>query len=633
MSKALIDLQIISEWDYEQNNVFGLNPNKLTYGSHKTAFWICKNNPNHRWKAKICNRTILNRGCPYCCHNPKASSEYNLMTEVPQIANEWSVPHIIDAKQVTPHSNKKFLWVCPSCRKEYSVSVNNRVNGYNCPYCSHQKLTYENCLEAIFPELAREWHPTINNDILPSDVFANSNKYAWWLCQNGHEWRAKITNRANGKGCKQCAKGKQSSFPEQAIYYYIKQLYPSAINGYKIETTEVDIFIPEKNIAIEYDGFRYHNSLRKINYDIEKNKFLISSGLTVLRIRESNCHPMSESINCQIIECNYSSKYLDLNRIIPILIKKLDNNLSISVDIERDRTAIKAQYRYSLKAKSLKYRNPALAAEWDYEANYPATPELYMPGSEDKVHWICSKNPNHKWLATIGSRNSGVGCPYCAGKKVDNENCLSFKYPELAKEWDYELNDKTPDDYTSGSSKKVFWKCQKGHPSYLASINSRTRKDSRGCPYCRGLKVCTENSFGHLYPELLKEWDYEKNNPLSPFEITKSYHQKVWWKCPKGHSYPAYVSQRRRGSSCAVCAGRYVIPETSLATLYPDIAKEWDYDKNSPLTPDQVGKGCTRGVWWKCTNREHPSYITTVYNRTQKKTGCKRCYEERRKKV
>ena len=38
----------------------------------------------------------------------------------------------------------------------------------------------------------------------------------------------------------------------------------------------------------------------------------------------------------------------------------------------------------------------------------------------------------------------------------------------------------------------------------------------------------------------------------------------------------------------------------SLAVNNPDLAKEWDYDKNAPLTPDAITFGSAKKVWWKC---------------------------------
>jgi len=120
----------------------------------------------------------------------------------------------------------------------------------------------------------------------------------------------------------------------------------------------------------------------------------------------------------------------------------------------------------------------------------------------------------------------------------------------------------------------------------------------------------------------------------SPKNVTKADTRLFYWKCNNGKPHPYYASicQRLSGSKCAVCAGRQIIPETCLANLYPDIAAEWDYKKNAPLTPYSVGRGYDKIVYWKCSNPNHPSYPSYVYNRTKKGTGCKKCYEEKRSK-
>ena len=66
-----------------------------------------------------------------------------------------------------------------------------------------------NDLETLNPKLALEWHPTKNGDCNPSDVMPGSNKKAWWICENGHEWEAMISSRNKGHGCAICYHSKR----------------------------------------------------------------------------------------------------------------------------------------------------------------------------------------------------------------------------------------------------------------------------------------------------------------------------------------------------------------------------------------------------------------------------------------
>ena len=56
-----------------------------------------------------------------------------------------------------------------------------------------------------YPELAKQWYPTKNNFLLPSNVSYGSGLRVWWQCSNNHEWKAVINSRRQGSGCPCCA--------------------------------------------------------------------------------------------------------------------------------------------------------------------------------------------------------------------------------------------------------------------------------------------------------------------------------------------------------------------------------------------------------------------------------------------
>jgi hypothetical protein len=68
-------------------------------------------------------------------------------------------------------------------------------------------------LQSRFPELAKQWHRTLNDSLLPSQVTAGSMNRVWWQCpeMEEHFWQAKVTSvRASylrgTSGCPYCAK-------------------------------------------------------------------------------------------------------------------------------------------------------------------------------------------------------------------------------------------------------------------------------------------------------------------------------------------------------------------------------------------------------------------------------------------
>ncbi|MDH6240210.1 zinc-ribbon domain-containing protein, partial [Aurantimicrobium minutum] len=186
-------------------------------------------------------------------------------------------------------------------------------------------------------------------------------------------------------------------------------------------------------------------------------------------------------------------------------------------------------------------------------------------------------------------------------------------HPDLAREWDLERNAPlTPEEVSVGSNKKVFWLCPKGH-SYQTQPYARGK--GANCPYCSGKGVLQGfNDLATTHPDLAREWDLERNAPLTPEEVSVGSNKKVFWLCPKGHSYCSAITSRRVGSSCVYCAGKEVLQGfNDLATTHPDLAREWDLERNAPLTPEEVSVGSNKKVFWLCS--EGHSYTSFIYSR------------------
>ena len=98
---------------------------------------------------------------------------------------------------------------------------------------------------------------------------------------------------------------------------------------------------------------------------------------------------------------------------------------------------------------------------------------------------------------------------------------------------------------------KVWWKCKKGH-EWKALIGNRARLN-RKCPYCCNQRVNDENSLATNFPQVAKLWDYEKNAPLTPNEVTPSSGKIVWWKCEHQHSWLKMVRYVKDSPKCPIC--------------------------------------------------------------------------------
>ena len=144
------------------------------------------------------------------------------------------------------------------------------------------------------PFLMLEWDVELNSQygIFPQLLGSQSNEYAYWKCSYGHQWKAKINNRYNGRGCPECRKRKRTSFPEQAIFFYAKQKFQDAINSYKSifnNGMELDIFIPSLMIGIEYDGLAWHDDT-KLNREKEKYRICQECSIKLIRLKENEKH-------------------------------------------------------------------------------------------------------------------------------------------------------------------------------------------------------------------------------------------------------------------------------------------------------------------------------------------------------
>ncbi len=158
---------------------------------------------------------------------------------------------------------------------------------------------------------------------------------------------------------------------------------------------------------------------------------------------------------------------------------------------------------------SLAVTHPDMSKEWDLERNGELKPEQVVAGTIRVVHWRCAEVPEHKWQAKVFSRTVlGTGCPYCASKIVDKTNSLATLAPEIAAEWNHELNklitDKTPDTVSRGSGLRVWWTC-KNDPSHewQSWVHKRTQGKGR-CPYCYGPSqtASTTGSNGQINPQV-----------------------------------------------------------------------------------------------------------------------------------
>ena len=158
-------------------------------------------------------------------------------------------------------------------------------------------------------------------------------------------------------------------------------------------------------------------------------------------------------------------------------------------------------------------------------------------------------------------------------------------------------------------------------------MSYRTTRNSN-CPYCSGLKtIIGENDLATTNPELIKEWDYSKNDKkgIKPEIVKAGSNLKVWWKCSKGHEWEVPIINRAiRKMGCPYCSNRrIIIGYNDLKTTNPKLIEEWDYEKNKNIKPTEITAGSGIKVWWKCKKCGH-EWEANPNHRTRGR-GCPAC--------
>ncbi len=657
---------LLEEWDYESNsdmkNKFGIDiskPSLVLPNSNAKVNWICKN--GHHYKSSIGNRTVNKHGCPVCSGRQLLKGFNDFETWCKEnnrqdLLDEWNYKRnggIKPSEILYGGSGKKYWWI-GSCGHEWDSVISTRVRerqgktqivkAAGCPYCSNPPkriMVGFNDLETWCKsnqraELLSEWDYE-KNEIMPTEVSFGSGKSVWWKCNKNHSWKTGINNRTTGTktNCPICART-QTSFPEQAVAYYLMKEY-EVLQRYRINKREVDIYLPEFSIAIEYDGMLWHKGNKQEKLDADKSS-IITKNCFLIRLRESAQEKTELQLDGRLYIIEFiakNGKYITpsfewaLTEMFNAISNQVGKKNVPSIDMARDEYSIRAHYMNTLRQNSVAEVFPELVKEWDIEKNEGLSADAFSARNRKKVWWKCSNG--HSWLASINTRTvHKLGCPYCAGQRIiegrnDFKTWCEHNNPQMLSEWDYSKNTKRPEEIAKTYKEKMWWVCSKGH-SWEATVYNRV--NGTGCPICNTGNNVARNKISLAQwclnngSTLSDEWDYEKND-YSPEDVSYGSHKKAWWKCSKGHSWEAQIKSRTYNHGCPFCSGtnkKAVLGVNDLKSWCEKndktyILDEWDYDKNGEMRPDLVTFGSHKRIAWKCSKGH--SWEAVIKERTK----------------
>jgi plastocyanin len=364
-------------------------------------------------------------------------------------------------------------------------------------------------LSKTHPKLAKEadgWDP--------SSITAGSGKKVKWKCKLGHSYEAIVASRAGqNSGCAVCTGNK-------------------VLIGFNdLRTTHPDL--AKEVIDFDPEAFTF-GSGKKLKWKCPKGH-IYESTIVNRTSRKSGCPICS---NNKVLP-----GFNDLATIFPELAKEaygwdpstykpmsgkkvtwkcIKGHIFSSIIANRSKgvgCGVCANKVIIAGINDLATLHPKIAAQangWD--------PRKVIPGSHKKLLWRCPVG--HSYLANISDRTGGKqsACPICANKQIlVGFNDLKSKYPEIASQaygWD-------PTTVTSGSSKKLMWKCSENH-LWKTIVSDRTGVHKSGCPSC-AKGGFDPNKDGYLYFITHPDWEmFQIGITNAPDDRLKD-HKKLGW--------------------------------------------------------------------------------------------------------
>lgn len=478
--------QLMKEWDWEKNTELGLDPNKLLFGSNKRAYWICSQCGNH-WGAIIANRTKGN-GCSICAHQRIGKSKIKfalntsgtLAERYPSIATEWSGENTLSPNDISPGSNKMFLWICPQGHS-YKASVANRIRGTKCPICAGKKvLKGYNDLITLYPFVKDIWNYSRNIGIDPEKCTGKSHRVVWWICSNGHEWESKISHITDGHTCPYCS-GQRSIVGVNDI----KTTNPQLAKEWDYEKNT----IPTETV-MQSSGKKYW---WKCQYGHSWQ------ATAAHRTAGEGCPVCASTLRTSFPE----------KAIFYYISKKSPDAIGSF------RTAAIVPYELDIFLPTMN-----IAIEYDGEFYHQ---DISRDLAKDT---LCNK---------LGIQLLRVREPNCPQYETSAKLLKMHSLSTLSLE-------QIISDILMLAGFKV-------EIDFVDIDRDRIKIDE--------LRVYTriENSFGESFPQLISEWNIERNGNITPYSVTKYSGRKVWWKCKIcGYEWKTIIANRAKGSGCPSCA-------------------------------------------------------------------------------
>ena len=587
---------IMKFWDKEKNT---LDPEITPARSNEYAWFKCPK-CGYSWRTQICGRLRTDK-CPACETNNVIRKGVNdFRTVSPQLALDTSdeLNPDIDLNKLGIGSKTRIHWKCHICGFEWDAPIHGRAHRYNgnngiaaCPACA--KVRRKDGYDVDYPELVPLYSP--NNPIPLNEVRGVKAKFLW-ICPKHGEYEQKLGHmiRAlkNGTiGCPYCngfkvrredsAGAKAPELIKEWASSNESTLYEYAPNSKYLATwccpdcgTKWKAPIYERVQGYGKCPTCYGNKTFKERYP-ELEKYYA----------KDNTLPYEDAI---------VSDYTPRNWICE---KGHEFTASFYKIHDQGFRCPYCENKKALKGyNDFEHLYPVLAQDYDEEKNGNKASEVVV--SYRNAYFKCKNG--HSFVRPIIRHVELNGqCPICSGtvlKKGSND--LATIYPAVILFWDYEKNEKRPDQVLATLDNSYHFVCSNGH-HFKCTLRELVENDFH-CPVCEGKRVDPEKtSLQALNPELASE--FSVNNKSTASQIAFDTSKKVLWTCPTcGEDYLYPVNERKIGdNSCPYCNHTKLKSGVNDLTITnPQLASE--FSPRNDKKANEVGEWQKYEVFWIC---------------------------------
>ncbi len=480
-SLAGLHPDLANEWHPTKNEP--VSPDQVVAGTHRKVWWRCPKDPEHAWEATIGQRLRMS-ACPIC---------NSLALTFPAIAAQWHPTKNgnLTAAQITAGSGIKVWWQCgkgPDHEWPAPPAQRTRRNE-SCPFCSGKRVSVTNSFQTLRPDLASQWHPTLNGDLTPARVTLGSNKKVWWKCENGpdHVWQLSPYQRDKNKGTCPACSNRQLSVTNRLSTVapdLAAQWHPTFNGGLTPDMVVSGVFWWKcaKGPDHEWKAPVFRRLKGGGCPACANQQLSVSNSLAQIAPElAAEWHPTrnADLSPADIIAGGHTPFWWKCD---------VGDDHEWRAPVSSRKAGVGCPMCAGKKVSvtnSLASLAPAAAAQWHPTKNGLLTPDSVVGGSTKRCWWKCDQGSDHEWQSEVRSRvRMGSGCPACQGLRVSVTNSLATLEPELAAEWHPTRNGQTtPEDIVAKTEKYFWWRCRKDS-THEWSATPSNRGRGRGCPYC-----------------------------------------------------------------------------------------------------------------------------------------------------